>query len=179
MTCSSYLYYNYCYFCIYFCSQTQYTISASVKPPANQELCRAGTLCTLNLFIQSSSSNGTTVDQSGDSGINVSQSEASVNQSGDSNTLPQLMYQVEVDTSMWALCGRSKGVVAMPTGQEVREVMLEVMPQTPGNLPVPLVKLCKYLRTEQGMFTFLVYRGGFSGFFFDFRILCVQSQDMF
>ena len=62
------------------------------------------------------------------------------------------MYQVEADASMWAVCGRSKGVVTMPTGDEVREVMLEVMPQIPGNLPLPVVKLSKYLNSElEGM----------------------------
>ncbi|XP_033635509.1 trafficking protein particle complex subunit 10-like [Asterias rubens] len=103
---------------------TKFTVSSNVVPSSSEERCRAGTLCNLQLQIQSILDNHRPITDQTDL---------------------SLMYQVVADKHMWAVCGRSTGVVTMPTGQEVVDVSLEVMPLLAGFLPVPKVKLSKYI----------------------------------
>ena len=107
-----------------FLLQTKFTVSSNVVPSSSEERCRAGTLCNLQLQIQSILDNHRPITDQTDL---------------------SLMYQVVADKHMWAVCGRSTGVVTMPTGQEVVDVSLEVMPLLAGFLPVPKVKLSKYI----------------------------------
>ncbi|XP_038059010.1 trafficking protein particle complex subunit 10-like isoform X2 [Patiria miniata] len=108
--------------------KTKYMVSSTIAPPSSDEFCRAGTLCSLQLHIQSALDDHQPIT--------------------DQNS-PSLMYQVLADKHMWAVCGRSTGVVAMPTSQEGVDVSLEVMPLLAGFLPVPKVKLTNYITGTQ------------------------------
>lgn len=57
---------------------------------------------------------------------------------------PQLMYEVLADQTMWAVCGRTAGVVSLET-LEKQSVTLDVMPLTSGYLPLPVVRLSRYI----------------------------------
>ena len=57
-----------------------------------------------------------------------------------------LMYEINTDGGMWAVCGRSTGVITMPSkSSEVTALTLEVIPLIPGFLPMPAVKLSQYV----------------------------------
>lgn len=58
-----------------------------------------------------------------------------------------LMYEVRADQHFWAICGRSSGVVSMD-GVESAQVTLDVMPMSPGFLPLPTVYLSKYIPAD-------------------------------
>lgn len=50
------------------------------------------------------------------------------------------------NSSNWAVCGKSSGVIAMPVAaQATHRVHMEVMPLFAGYLPLPDVRLFKYL----------------------------------
>lgn len=50
------------------------------------------------------------------------------------------------DSSNWAVCGKSCGVISMPVAaQATHRVHMEVMPLFAGYLPLPDVRLFKYL----------------------------------
>ncbi|XP_022100695.1 trafficking protein particle complex subunit 10-like [Acanthaster planci] len=104
--------------------RTRYMVSSTVTPPPSDEFCRAGMLCSLQLHIQSALDNSPPITD---------------------QDCPSLMYQVVAEKHMWAVCGRSTGVVAMPTSVEGVDVSLEVMPLLAGFLPLPKVKLSKYV----------------------------------
>lgn len=57
---------------------------------------------------------------------------------------PQLMYEVLADQTMWAVCGRTAGIVSLET-LEKQSVTLDVMPLTSGYLPLPVVRLSRYI----------------------------------
>ncbi|KAI8520820.1 Trafficking protein particle complex subunit 10 [Branchiostoma belcheri] len=103
--------------------KTLYQVETSVETPTGSEKCQAGVLCPLRLLI-------TTTSPAGDG--------------QDTDTVP-LMYEVLADNTMWAVCGKSSGVVSMPTAaMTTKEVLLEVMPLIGGYLPVPVVQLSQY-----------------------------------
>jgi len=58
-----------------------------------------------------------------------------------------LMYEVRADQHMWAICGRTSGVVSME-GVEVTHVAVDVMPMSQGFLPLPTVYLSKYIPAD-------------------------------
>lgn len=84
------------------------------------EFCRAGSMCHLCLTVMKVFSN-----------TNV-------------NPPPQLMYEVLADQSMWAVSGKSAAVVSLDT-QDKQSVVLDVMPLTSGYLPLPVVRLSRYI----------------------------------
>jgi len=61
-----------------------------------------------------------------------------------SNPPPQLMYEVLADQTMWAVCGRTAGIVSLEI-VEKQSVTLDVMPLTSGYLPLPVVRLSRYI----------------------------------
>lgn len=57
-----------------------------------------------------------------------------------------LFVSVVDNSSNWAVCGKSSGVISMPVvAQATHRVHMEVMPLFAGYLPLPDVRLFKYL----------------------------------
>lgn len=106
--------------------QTLYVVDASVDPTKGNEFCRVGALCNLNLGIKQA---GNTLDNTAIIGNS-------------------LMYEVLAEQSVWAVCGRTAGVVSFDTDMQPQTVTLDVMPLTTGYLPLPLVRLSKYIPAE-------------------------------
>uniref|UniRef100_A0A1A9UF37 Trafficking protein particle complex subunit 10 n=1 Tax=Glossina austeni TaxID=7395 RepID=A0A1A9UF37_GLOAU len=79
------------------------------------ELCRLRSVCNLNLKI-------TKVHE---------------------NPYVDLMYEVLTDQNLWAVCGRSIGVISMKD-VDSHSISLDVMPLSTGFLPMPSIRLSKY-----------------------------------
>lgn len=84
------------------------------------ELCRVGSVCHLQLTI------------------------TKVNE----NPHTQLMYEVLADQNFWAICGRTAGVVSL-VGNNAESITLDVMPLNAGFLPLPGIRLSKYISAGQ------------------------------
>ena len=65
----------------------------------------------------------------------------------DTDTRLCVYLQVLTDQSEWAVCGRSAGVVNMDTARK-QTVVVEVMALVGGHLPLPKVKLSKYIPAD-------------------------------
>ncbi|XP_021932391.1 trafficking protein particle complex subunit 10 isoform X2 [Zootermopsis nevadensis] len=100
--------------------KTLFVVKSRVEPTKGSEFCRAGTMCHLQLDVQR------------------------VNASSHSS----LMYEVLADQSMWAVCGRTAGVISLDSVDK-QNVTLDVMPLIGGFLPLPLVRLSKYIPADQ------------------------------
>lgn len=101
-----------------------YIVDADVEPARGNEFCRVGALCHLHLSIRPG---GQTLD----------------------NTLTSsLMYEVVAEQSVWAVCGRTAGVVSFDADPDAQTVTLDVMPLNSGYLPLPIVRLSKYTPAE-------------------------------
>lgn len=59
-----------------------------------------------------------------------------------------LMYEVMPDQSVWAVIGRTAGVVSMAE-RNAQSVMVEVLPLCAGFLPLPNIRLSKYISAEK------------------------------
>lgn len=96
--------------------KTLFEVKVKVEP---SELCRVGSVCHLNLTIT---------------------------KLNDQNKYNDLMYEVLFDQNIWAVYGRSAGVISM---SEVNEtiITLDVFPLTAGFLPLPNIRLSKYIAT--------------------------------
>lgn len=81
------------------------------------ELCRVSSVCTLSLRISK------VVD----------------------NPHKELMYEVLADQNMWAVCGRSSGVVSMAE-VEHQTITVEVLPLSAGFLAMPTIRILKYVQ---------------------------------
>lgn len=79
------------------------------------ELCRVSSVCTLSLRISK------VLD----------------------NPHKELMYEVLADQNMWAVCGRSSGVVSMADVQH-QTITVEVLPLSAGFLALPTIRILKY-----------------------------------
>ncbi|XP_059542566.1 trafficking protein particle complex subunit 10 isoform X4 [Myotis daubentonii] len=113
--------------------QTLYTVKAEILPPAGTELCRTGSLCALEVSITRLSDL-----------LEVDRDEALTE--SDEYFSTKLMYEVVDNSSNWAVCGKSSGVISMPVvAQATHRVHMEVMPLFAGYLPLPDVRLFKYL----------------------------------
>lgn len=100
---------------------TLFAVSSKVEASGGGgEFCRAGSMCHLCLTVT-----------------------RMVNSPSQTPT-PQLMYEVLADQTMWAVCGRTAGVVSLET-LEKQSVTLDVMPLTSGYLPLPVVRLSRYI----------------------------------
>lgn len=84
------------------------------------ELCRVGSVCHLNLKI-----------------IKMQE-----------NPFLDLMYEVLADQNTWAVVGRTAGVISMQD-REAQSIMLEVLPLSAGFLPLPNIRLSKYISAEK------------------------------
>lgn len=112
---------------------TLYNVKAEIYPVLGAEHCRTGSLCSLDVSI-TRLSDLTEADQ-----------DESVTES-DGLCTTKLMYEVVDNSSNWALCGKSSGVISMPVAARAsHKVHMEVMPLFAGNLPFPNVKVSKYL----------------------------------
>ncbi|XP_069695323.1 trafficking protein particle complex subunit 10 isoform X2 [Periplaneta americana] len=100
--------------------KTLFVVKSRVEPTKGSEFCRAGTMCHLQLHVQR------------------------VNASSHSS----LMYEVLADQTMWAVCGRTAGVISLDSVDK-QNVTLDVMPLIGGFLPLPLVRLSKYIPADQ------------------------------
>ncbi|KAG8041690.1 hypothetical protein G9C98_006985 [Cotesia typhae] len=111
-----------------------FTVTSKVKANGNAgEFCRSGSICHLHL--------------------NITRILPKVHLS----TLPQLMYEVLDDQSMWAICGRTAGIITLDTCDE-QNVTLDIMPLKNGYLPLPIVRLSRYipaLEIRNGKFHYL------------------------
>lgn len=100
---------------------TLFTVSSKVEAAGNGgEFCRAGSMCHLYLTV------------------------TRMLPSPNPNPSPQLMYEVLADQTMWAVCGRTAGIVSLEV-LEKQSVTLDVMPLTSGYLPLPVVRLSRYI----------------------------------
>ncbi|XP_045708412.1 trafficking protein particle complex subunit 10 [Phyllostomus hastatus] len=112
---------------------TLYNVRAEILPPAGMELCRTGALCALEVAITRLSDL-----------LEVDRDEALTE--SDEHFSTKLMYEVVDNSSNWAVCGKSSGVISMPVvPQATHRVHMEVMPLFAGYLPLPDVRLFKYL----------------------------------
>ncbi|XP_053994215.1 trafficking protein particle complex subunit 10 [Hylaeus volcanicus] len=104
---------------------TLFTVSSKVEPAGNGgEFCRAGSMCHLYLTV------------------------TRLLPSPNPNPPPQLMYEVLADQAMWAVCGRTAGLVSLEV-VEKQSVTLDVMPLTSGYLPLPVVRLSRYIPASE------------------------------
>lgn len=99
--------------------QTLFTVSSKVEATGSTgEFCRAGSMCHLCLTV--------------------------TRMLPAPNPNPQLMYEVLADQAMWAVCGRTAGIISLED-HEKQSVTLDVMPLTSGYLPLPVVRLSRYI----------------------------------
>ncbi|GAB0090536.1 Trafficking protein particle complex subunit 10 [Sergentomyia squamirostris] len=84
------------------------------------ELCRVNSVCMLNLKI-------TKLQE---------------------NPFTDLMYEVYADQNMWAVCGRSSGVISLHDNDS-KTIVLEILPLIVGFLPLPNVRLSKYMQANK------------------------------
>lgn len=101
-------------------------MDANVEPAKGNEFCRIGAVCHLNLSIG-----------------------YSCKEKFNENNVPKsVMYEVLAEPSVWAVCGRTAGVISFDGDLETQQVVLDVMPLTSGFLPLPLVRISKYIPAE-------------------------------
>ncbi|XP_050672196.1 trafficking protein particle complex subunit 10 [Leptidea sinapis] len=102
---------------------TLFVIRTKLEPGKGSDFCRASQVCCLHLTVQ-----------------RVNETDYTL-----------LMYEVLADQTMWAVLGRTAGVITMDssgsgTGQCVS---LDVMPLVAGYLPLPTVRLSKYIAASK------------------------------
>ncbi|XP_046971820.1 trafficking protein particle complex subunit 10 [Vanessa cardui] len=97
---------------------TLFVIRTKLEPGKGSDFCRASQVCCLQLNVQ-----------------RVNETEHT-----------SLMYEVLADQTMWAVLGRTAGVITMESSStEGQCVSLDVMPLGAGYLPLPAVRLSKYI----------------------------------
>ncbi|CAG9863619.1 unnamed protein product [Phyllotreta striolata] len=106
--------------------QTLYILDTVVDPSKGSEFCKIGIVCHLHLTIEN----------------NI--------RSNSEEAVKSIMYEVLAEQSVWAVCGRTAGVVTFESQEQFQTVVLEVMPLTSGHLPLPLVRISKYIPAESG-----------------------------
>ncbi|XP_071449280.1 trafficking protein particle complex subunit 10 [Hetaerina americana] len=112
--------------------RTLYEVRSRVEPAKGSEFCRAGGMCHLRLQI-----------------IRLGPPPALLSPSSlHQPSLTSLMYEVLADQTMWAICGRTAGVISLDGEVDKQNVTLDVMPLIGGFLPLPLVRLSKYIPIE-------------------------------
>ncbi|XP_067013704.2 trafficking protein particle complex subunit 10 [Anabrus simplex] len=100
--------------------KTLFVVKSRVEPTKGSEFCRAGTMCHLQLDVHR------------------------VNPSSHNS----LMYEVLTDQTMWAVCGKTAAVISLESVDK-QHVTLDVMPLVGGFLPLPLIRLSKYIPADQ------------------------------
>ncbi|XP_070562685.1 trafficking protein particle complex subunit 10-like [Ptychodera flava] len=110
--------------------QTQFIINTEVKAQTS-ELCKAGSLCNLCIHITRNFNDNNTDENC------LAEME---------NNATSILYEVVSNSTLWAVCGKSSGVFDLPnTSKASHDVSLEVMPLIAGFLPIPSVKLSRYI----------------------------------
>ncbi|XP_023939099.2 trafficking protein particle complex subunit 10 [Bicyclus anynana] len=100
---------------------TLFVIRTKLEPGKGSDFCRASQVCCLQLNLQ-----------------RVNETEHT-----------SLMYEVLADQTMWAVLGRTAGVITMESSTaEGQCVSLDVMPLGAGYLPLPAVRLSKYIARD-------------------------------
>ncbi|XP_059485136.1 trafficking protein particle complex subunit 10 [Neocloeon triangulifer] len=99
---------------------TMIVVQSKVAAATGAEVCRANAMCHLYLTVETSEPSG-----------------------------QSLMYELLADHSMWAVCGRTAGVLSMD--QSSHSLVLDVMPLTSGFLPHPQVRFSKYIPANAGL----------------------------
>lgn len=113
---------------------TLYTVKAEIQPAVGEQQCRAGSLCRLEVSI-TRLTEATEAER---------EDEEAIESEGLRTT--KLMYEVVDNSSHWAVCGKSSGLVAMPVAaMATHKVQMEVMPLFAGKLPFPSIKVFRYL----------------------------------
>ncbi|XP_014279644.1 trafficking protein particle complex subunit 10 [Halyomorpha halys] len=102
--------------------KTIYLLECRVEPIRGSEFCRVSTVCQLKLKVTKVNKESAVADP-------------------DCNSL---MYEVLTEHNMWAACGRTAGVLNLADMDE-QTVLLDVMPLVNGYLPLPSVRLSKYI----------------------------------
>lgn len=64
------------------------------------------------------------------------------------NPFVDLMYEVLADQNIWAVVGRTAGVISM-IDREAQSVSVEVLPLSAGFLPLPNIRLSKYISADK------------------------------
>lgn len=64
------------------------------------------------------------------------------------NPFVDLMYEVMADQNIWAVVGRTAGVISM-IDREAQTVSVEVLPLSTGFLPLPNIRLSKYISADK------------------------------
>lgn len=64
------------------------------------------------------------------------------------NPFIDLMYEVLADQNIWAVVGRTAGVISM-VDREAQTVSVEVLPLSTGFLPLPNIRLSKYISADK------------------------------
>lgn len=100
-------------------------MDSHIEPARGSEFCRVGALCNLHLSIKPGNQSGS-----------------------DSSASCSLMYEVVAEQTVWAVCGRTAGVVSFDTDPDPQTVVLDVMPLNSGYLPLPVVRLSKYIPAD-------------------------------
>ncbi|XP_015219071.1 trafficking protein particle complex subunit 10 isoform X2 [Lepisosteus oculatus] len=112
---------------------TLYSVKAQIVPALGVQHCRTGSLCSLNVSLTRLSD---LIEQNSDEGLTES----------DVLCTTKVMYEVADNSSNWAVCGKSSGVISMPVmASATHKVQMEVMPLFAGNLPFPSIRVFKYL----------------------------------
>lgn len=97
---------------------TLFVIRTKLEPSKGADFCRASQVCCLHLTVQ-----------------RVNETE-----------FTSLMYEVLADQTMWVVLGRTAGVITMDAEcTSPQSVTLDVMPLMAGYLPLPTVRLSKYI----------------------------------
>lgn len=104
----------------WFFLQTLFIVSSKVEAAGTAgDFCRAGSMCHLCLTV--------------------------TRMLPAPNPHPQLMYEVLADQTMWAVCGRTADTISLEDDHDKQSVTLDVMPLTSGYLPLPVVRLSRYI----------------------------------
>lgn len=97
---------------------TLFVVRTRLEPCKGSDFCRASQMCCLQLNVQ-----------------RVNETEHT-----------SLMYEVLADQTMWAVLGRTAGVITTESASaDPQCVALDVMPLVAGYLPLPTVRLSKYI----------------------------------
>ncbi|XP_064183833.1 trafficking protein particle complex subunit 10-like isoform X1 [Anguilla rostrata] len=113
---------------------TLYSLRTEIMPAPEAQDCHTGALCVLEVCITRLAE--LCEAEKEDAGLTES----------DGLYTAKLLYEVVDNSSNWAVCGKSSGLVSMPVAASAtHRVQMEVMPLFAGNLPFPNIKLFKYL----------------------------------
>ena len=111
------------YKCDFFLKEftTLFMVRISVSPQTNSEFIRAGNLCSLTVKIKRN--------------LNIDLEKTAI------------MYELVSDRTLWAINGKTAGV--LDNVEDEHELNFEVLPLIAGFIPVPSIRLSKYIRQDQ------------------------------